>query len=348
MSKKRRVDERIELSRKDSLPQEKQTIPAETNGSSSGLPRKYTVSIAVPGSIVANAQSQELRTYLVGQLARAFVIFNIDEVVVFDDNLSPIDNNQTEETGNQLKGTFQASSSIQSPHLFLARILQYLETPQYLRKALFPIHKDLQFAGLLNPLDSPHHLRATEASRYREGIVMKKPIKAGQGSFVSCGLRKDVAIDKCLKPGTRVTVELNEGEWDAQQVKRAHLFGKVVSPRRPREAHGIYWGYQVRLATRGGYDLKIGTSERGKSIDTASSEIPQFNHLLLVLGGVQGIEAAVDADQSLDLSAEESSSLFDFWLNTCPNQGSRTIRTEEALLVTMSALRPTILAKGIL
>lgn len=53
-----------------------------------------------------------------------------------------------------------------------------------------------------------------------------------------------------------------------------------------------------------------------------------FSHLILVLGGVQGIEAAVDADQSLELSSGESSSLFDFWLNTCPNQGSRTIRTE--------------------
>jgi len=30
--------------------------------------RQYTVSIAVPGSILDNAQSPELRTYLVGQV----------------------------------------------------------------------------------------------------------------------------------------------------------------------------------------------------------------------------------------------------------------------------------------
>lgn len=29
----------------------------------------------------------------------------------------------------------------------MARILQYLECPQYLRKAFFPQHKDLQYAG---------------------------------------------------------------------------------------------------------------------------------------------------------------------------------------------------------
>lgn len=44
-----------------------------------------TLSIAVPGSILDNAQSQELRTYLAGQIARAACIFQVDEVVVFDD-----------------------------------------------------------------------------------------------------------------------------------------------------------------------------------------------------------------------------------------------------------------------
>ena len=43
------------------------------------------MSVALPGSIVANAQSRELRTYLMGQIARSLAIFNIDEVVVYDD-----------------------------------------------------------------------------------------------------------------------------------------------------------------------------------------------------------------------------------------------------------------------
>lgn len=44
-----------------------------------------TVSIALPGSIVDNAQSQELRTYLVGQVARAAVVFKVNEIVVFNE-----------------------------------------------------------------------------------------------------------------------------------------------------------------------------------------------------------------------------------------------------------------------
>lgn len=39
-----------------------------------------TVTIAVPGSILDNAQSPELRTYLAGQIARAACIYKIDEV----------------------------------------------------------------------------------------------------------------------------------------------------------------------------------------------------------------------------------------------------------------------------
>lgn len=44
-----------------------------------------TISIAVPGSILDNAQSPELRTYLAGQIARAACVYKINEIIVFDD-----------------------------------------------------------------------------------------------------------------------------------------------------------------------------------------------------------------------------------------------------------------------
>lgn len=49
----------------------------------------------------------------------------------------------------------------------LATILQYLECPQYLRKHLFPIHNYLRYAGVLNPLDAPHHLRKDNQFQFR-------------------------------------------------------------------------------------------------------------------------------------------------------------------------------------
>lgn len=37
------------------------------------------------------------------------------------------------------------NSDDESSAAFLIRVLQYLETPQYLRKALFPMHNSLRF-----------------------------------------------------------------------------------------------------------------------------------------------------------------------------------------------------------
>ena len=84
--------------------------------------RDFTVSLALAGSILDNAQSVELRTYLAGQIARALAVFNIDEVIIFSDD----------------KETEFAQGNSQ-----LVNILKYLECPQYLRKDLFPIHRYL-------------------------------------------------------------------------------------------------------------------------------------------------------------------------------------------------------------
>ena len=107
--------------------------------------RPYTLSIAVAGSVLDNAQSPSLRAYLAGQIARAAAIFNVDEIIVFDDSGG------------------QAAAACEQ----MARILQFMECPQYLRKYLFPIHADLQYAGVMSPLDIPHHLRRDEVLPYR-------------------------------------------------------------------------------------------------------------------------------------------------------------------------------------
>jgi methyltransferase len=45
--------------------------------------------------------------------------------------------------------------------------LAYLEAPQYLRRILFKMNPLLRMAGLQNPLDAPHHVRADEWISYR-------------------------------------------------------------------------------------------------------------------------------------------------------------------------------------
>jgi predicted SPOUT superfamily RNA methylase MTH1 len=93
---------------------------------------------------------------------------------------------------------------------FFVKNLEYLETPQYLRKMLFPKHTALRFASLMNPLDTPHHMRATEWCQYREGVVMNRPVKDVKGSWVNIGVYKDCQINVALQEGTRVTVKLDQ------------------------------------------------------------------------------------------------------------------------------------------
>jgi methyltransferase len=145
--------------------------------------------------------------------------------------------------------------------------------------------------------------------------------------------------------------------------------GKVVSPSTVTHTDGTYWGYTVRIAssvkaifdecpyvntsdtsTTSSYDLTIGTSERGnESIDDPNFSLRQrrinkssgsYRHALIVFGGVAGIEESIDTDESIPISGSNCYSMFDKWINICPYQGSRTIRSEEAVMITLAKLSP--------
>lgn len=191
-------------------------------------------------------------------------------------------------------------------------------------------------------------MRMDDISTYREGVTLNRPTKEGKGSFVNAGMRKEVLCDKQLTPGVRVTLKMDP--HDARTVhERKYMSGNIVSPSTPREEAGVYWGYTVRRAPsfkqvftdstfKGGYDLTVGTSERGEVVDDL--ELPAFKHLLIVFGGVKGLEFSLETDETI--TETEVELLFDYYVNTCPAQGSRTIRTEEAILVTLSGLRPKL------
>lgn len=66
--------------------------------------------------------------------------------------------------------------------------------------------------------------------------------------------------------------------------------------------------------------------------------------MLIIFGGVAGLEAAVKVDQELaGLGVKSPEKLFDFWVNLCEGQGSRTIRTEEAVWLGLMGLKEVVL-----
>ncbi|XP_055818080.1 uncharacterized protein LOC129887141 isoform X2 [Solanum dulcamara] len=286
------------------------------------LKEKPTVSIALPGSIIDNTQSLELAT----------------RVVVFDNIGSSVDSSDPMmEDG---------SHDDESGAAFLLRILKYMETPQYLRKSLFPMHNNLRYVGSLPPLDAPHHLRKHEWAPYREGVTLKDRNVTSGGTLVDVGLSKPVTVDQVIDPGIRVTVSMG-----AERNLDADIPHQVVSSSTPKEDAGMYWGYKVRYAPnissvfkncpyKGGYDHLIGTSEHGLVMKSSDLTLPSFRHLLIAFGGLAGLEECIEEDN--DLKGKSAKEVFDLYLNTCPHQGSRTIRTEEAIFISLQYLQEPV------
>jgi predicted SPOUT superfamily RNA methylase MTH1 len=345
-------------------------------------PCPYTVSIAIPSSLLKNVQTRELKTYVVGQIARAAAIHEIDEIIVYMDTASEASafgaatfNASKKEENNNGDGDNDFGDVFKCPSVFFLRVLQYLETPSYLRKSLFPVHYDLKFAGLLPPLDMPHHMRKDDISLYREGVTLPSPNNVNgnhgekSGTLVNVGLSSDCQINRTIQPGVRVTVKIDE---PGKSKKLLH--GDVIAPTIPRSNHGLYWGYQARLATSlnevftgcpyeddsetrapgkanklkvaCGYDLRIGQSSNGKkSLDSALSSgfrLKPFKHLLIVFGGVGGLESSVDNDETVKVGGKDAWKLFDHYLDMSLSSGggSRTVRTEEEVILSLAKITP--------
>ncbi|KAK7731316.1 hypothetical protein SLS57_001252 [Botryosphaeria dothidea] len=396
--------------------------------------RSHTLSIALPGSIIANAQSHDLKTAMAGAIARAAAVFSVDEIVIFDDGQSQVLNKGRRELSNghtNGAGDYTSYTGYSDPDYFLYHLLSYLETPPNLRKALFPLHPNLRTAGTLPSLDMPHHLRAEEWCQYREGVVLdpsayddassftgsyagsyagshtgsppapnkpsnkkhKKGKKAQQPAapdtmasataphtLVDAGLPNPIQLDlpAPIPPHTRVTLRFasqeDPGEYES-------LEAQAVDPQFPREDAGYYWGYQTRQAGSlsavftecpwdGGYDISVGTSERGVPLSQilGSGAEPKedaggggveggggyalpvkFQHLILVFGGVSGLEVAAMADKDLvekGVTGKNVGDIFDAWVNLVPNQGSRTIRCEEAVWLGLMAFSDYVRHNG--
>ena len=310
-------------------------------------PRQHTLTVAIPASLIHNSKRKlELRTQLAGTIARALAVFCVDEVVIFDDGDGPSES-ETHPPGPNST----ALTAFSHPGHFLAMILSYLETPPFMRNRLFPMHENLAKAGLLASLDLPSHLRGTECCDYREGVT----VRAGrEGTYVDCGLAAQRLVKGVEIPGgTRVTLRL-DGEEGGE--------AEAVGPEVPREEGGYYWGYSVRDAAslsavftecvwEGGYDLSVGMSERGEEVTRTiegilgDKERRGWKHLVVVFGGVKGLEEAAKNDEQLvrmGAGKENVKELFDYWVNLLPGQGSRTIRTEEALWMGLMATRRLI------
>jgi methyltransferase len=248
----------------------------------------------------------------VAQFARAFSIFRVEKVYVYHDNSTTV-----------------------RPDDFklITLLLEYLDTPQYLRKLLYPKMKLLQFAGMLPPIQSPHHKKFRRASEIQDGDSRAGVLLRERGSWVvDVGLDRSVPFMGYTEISRKSNFKLvvKKGQLVAEEI-----YGKV--------GDNDYWGYHVISIralsdiTKRRSDVRILiTSRRGKPVSLIIPSLTKnFRHtseVVLVFGSPRNDvwEIVNEIDENLVTSS--------LAINMFPLQGTNTVRLEEALLGSLAII----------
>lgn len=273
------------------------------------------LAIAIPASVVSDIPHLREKTSKVGLIGRAAAIFRVNQIIIYPDSPK---SNQKEDME------------------LIATLLAYMEAPQYLRKRLFAIKPELQYAGVLPPLRTPHHplnreMKNLKAGEYREGITLSK---TRTGTLIDIGVEQPGLIPNAQLPmGKRATVRITKTGT------------RIEAELADRSSVPMYWGYEVAVENRlfgnmvrsRGFDLTIATSRYGAAFSDVANGIAEKSEsarsILVAFGAPsQGLNDIVKHE---GLSLEK---IVDFVVNTIPLQGTETVRTEEALVASLAIL----------
>jgi predicted SPOUT superfamily RNA methylase MTH1 len=267
--------------------------------------------ITMPDSSLSDEQTRRDKSIKIAQFARACSIFRVKRIYIYHDSLSQFEKDD--------------------PHL-LKTILQYLDTPQYLRKILYPRMQQLEYAGILHPIKAPHHKAPEDIKKVKEGDVRTGVIVKVKGQlFVEVGLGSLVPFVGEGFEGKKVNVKFTAPYPNLKAIKATEqdIFD--------------YWGYEVKevpslskLLTSVEKTEVVITSRRGsyfKNIEASLVErAKNVQNILVVFGAPKhGIH---------DILAKEGASIkpYEFVVNMFPNQGAETIRLEEAVLGSLAIM----------
>ncbi len=262
------------------------------------------LSVAIPESSLSDESLKIDKTRKISVLARACSIFKVDTIYVY------------QEGNNKQDGSL------------MVMILKYLETPQFLRRRLFPKMNDLKFAGVLQPLKIPSHITPANPKKIERGDVREGIVVSVKGKrFVDVGVNQLIPFFGKTSMGKRVTVQFKEG-YPKLSVKEIE---KSQTP--------VYWGYTVKeranlfsLLSEWKGNIII-TSRKGKTAtkEQISKYTKSEQDTLVVFGSPEkGIHEILGGKMKNVQNAKS--------LNFFPNQATQTVRLEEALLGTLAII----------
>jgi predicted SPOUT superfamily RNA methylase MTH1 len=276
--------------------------------------RPWKLSVAIPSSLVVDVPHLREKTSRLGFLGRALGIFRVNEVMIYAD---------------------LADAEAARQGRFISSILSYMETPQYLRKHLIRVNPDLRFVGILPPLRTPNHpvsgkIADLKIGETREGVVMDTN---AQVSRLDLGVNASVEVPVRLHRGSRVAVRIQR------------IAPKIVADLVEENRIDIYWGFRVtlknlplgRLIQESKPDVVIASSRLGERVNTVLDQLRTAmtgaSNVLLAFGSPRrGLHEIIEQEgMRLDRLARLT-------VNFVPNQGTRTVRTEEAVYSALTVL----------
>ncbi|HEU4604864.1 MAG TPA: RNA methyltransferase [Nitrososphaera sp.] len=271
--------------------------------------------VAIPDSSLSDEQTKRDKSIKIGQFARACSIFQVKRIYVYHDSLSQFER--------------------EDPDL-LRTILRYLDTPQYLRKVLYPRMHQLEYAGILHPIKAPHHRPPEDIKKVQAGDVRTGVIAKVKGQlFVEVGL------------GSLVPFMGQGFEGKKVNAKFASPYPNLKTIEATEDDIFEYWGYEVKevpslgklLASAENAEVVI-TSRKGSYFKNLESKLAErtknAQNILVVFGAPKhGVH---------DILAKEGANAkqYEFVINMFPNQGTETVRLEEAVLGTLAILNSSL------
>lgn len=273
-----------------------------------------TLRVAIPDTSLIDCSDLREKTVKAGSIARALAVFRVEFVYIYDTGLLSPERKRDAE--------------------LLRKILRYMDTPQYLRRRSFPKTQSLKFAGLLPPLRTRSHPLETTIADLQEGTV-RWGLQARTGR-IDLGLSRLVNYSKTVS------------ERDPTLFKVIKTKPLIALERIEREDVSDYWGFEVervthlaKLLEESDDSTRIGFSRKATSYhqleNDLKSTIAGTQSVLAVFGGPgHGILEFFKKER------EDVKSHIDFWVNTIPDQGTETVRLEEALFTSLGLLNISV------
>lgn len=249
-------------------------------------------------------------TLKAGFIARALAIYRVNRVIIY-------------------RGKGEAACREFGERL--ETVLRYSVIPPYLKKKLVPKRPLLRYVGIIPPLQIDTHLANDPPL---EGDIRLGIIRSGVKEnrlTLDIGLKKSITIDVEEMPirfmGKLVPVIYSEGRWRILIEGRRYLGFEVFYNRRDN-----------LISLMKSYDgIRIGTSRYGVDVSKVMDELRESSLNVGKVAVVFG-EPYRGLREIIEELGGDAGEVFDYFLNFIPNQGTKTVRVEEALIAVLQTL----------